>query len=106
MSGNCSQIAPKQSFALRLVGLQPIGKSLIYLVSCLFGVFNRGLKGLRANRCTIAASRTNFTLLEYGIFAEPTSQVELLPYAAHRIQNPAAPSESFARLVRRLICLT
>jgi hypothetical protein len=101
-----SRIAPKRSFALRLVALQPIGKSLIYIVSRLFGVFERALKGLRANRCTIAASRRNLTLLEYGIFAEPTSQVELLPCAAHRIQNPAPPSESFVRLVRRLICLT
>jgi len=39
IGANCTQIAPKRSFALRLVALQPIGKSLIYIVSRLFGVF-------------------------------------------------------------------
>jgi hypothetical protein len=49
MSANCTQIAPKWSFALRLVALQTIGKSLIYLVSRVFGIAGNALKGLRAN---------------------------------------------------------
>jgi hypothetical protein len=59
IGANRTQIAPAESFALRLVALQPIGKSLIYIVSRVFGVFGRDLKGLRANRCTIAAWSEN-----------------------------------------------
>src|SRR6266481_1456816 len=53
------RLHPKRSFAQRSVALHPIGKSLIYIVSRLFGVFERALKGLRANRCTIAAWSEN-----------------------------------------------